>query len=218
MRISFIHSLLNYDILSSPKLSVRFYSRNQNVKSSKNHYDTLKITPNATYNEIKSAYYKLTLQYHPDKNKSEYAKEKFHDISEAYEILGNYESRKNYDQHMRIHKPVQPSVTSTTARYNTVYKKKVHHGPTSMYNFDAWIKAHYEWQMDITNVMKKRRQQMMTLKRENTESKIGSILEIVFLIIIFIIAIPIHQNLDRQKNNTIRIKGDNGSNWFIIFN
>jgi len=214
MRISSIYSLFNYGILSSPKLS-RFYSRNQNVKSSKNHYDTLNVTPNATYNEIKSAYYKLTLQYHPDKNKSEYAKEKFHNISEAYEVLGNYESRKNYDQHMRIHKPihkpVHKPVTSTTARSNTVYREKVHHGATSMYDFDAWIKAHYEWQMDVTNEMKKQRQQMMAMKRENTESKFGSILEMVFLITIFIITIPLHQNLDRKRYNTIKIKEDNGS-------
>jgi len=210
MRISFMHSLLNYGISNSSKVSVRFYSRNQSVKWSKNHYDTLKITPNATHNEIKSAYYKLTLQYHPDKNKSEHAKEKFHDISEAYEILGNYESRRNYDQRMRIHRPIQPAASSTV-KSNTIPKEKVHQGATSMYNFDAWIKAHYEWQMDVTTLMKKQRQQMMAMKRDARESKIASILEIVVLITIFLIAIPIHQNSDKKNYDTIKIKNNNGN-------
>lgn len=134
-----------FNTLNSSKLSLgRFYSSRSNIKSSKNHYDTLKITPHATQNEVKSAYYKLSLEYHPDKNKSGYAKQKFHDISEAYEVLGNHELRKNYDRDIMIH---QPS-SSTTAQESTVHNKdKVYSGSSRNYNFDAWMHAHYGEQL-----------------------------------------------------------------------
>lgn len=65
----------------------------------KTHYEALGIHPNSTQGEIKKAYYKLSMVYHPDKNQgnAEYA-QKFKDISAAYEVLGNVNSRKLYDK------------------------------------------------------------------------------------------------------------------------
>lgn len=65
----------------------------------KSHYDALGISPKATQTDIKSAYYKLSMVYHPDKNKgSTDAAEQFRDISAAYEVLGNYKLRRLYDK------------------------------------------------------------------------------------------------------------------------
>ena len=55
--------------------------------SSKRFYDILGITPAATESEIKRAYHRLALQYHPDKAGAEGA-EKFKTIREAYDIVG----------------------------------------------------------------------------------------------------------------------------------
>ncbi|KAI8659691.1 hypothetical protein LRP88_06256 [Fusarium phalaenopsidis] len=63
-------------------------------------YDTLSVKTDATQDEIKKAYKKAALKWHPDKNKdSPDAAEKFKECSQAYEILSDPEKRKVYDQY-----------------------------------------------------------------------------------------------------------------------
>ena len=62
------------------------------------YYEILGVSKTATQAEIKSAYRKLALEWHPDKNKSKEASEKFKEINKAYEVLSNNEKRQMYDQ------------------------------------------------------------------------------------------------------------------------
>src|SRR5215475_15172231 len=64
----------------------------------KDYYKTLGDSKPATDDEIREAFRKLARQYHPDvaKNKAQ-AEEKFKEINEAYEVLGDPEKRKKYD-------------------------------------------------------------------------------------------------------------------------
>jgi curved DNA-binding protein len=66
----------------------------------KDYYKTLGVTENTSDAEIKKAYRKLAMQYHPDRNSGneKWANEKFKEINEAYGVLGDPQKRKQYDQ------------------------------------------------------------------------------------------------------------------------
>ncbi len=61
------------------------------------YYEILGVKKSATPEEIKNAYRKLAMQFHPDKNKDPGAEEKFKEINEAYAVLSDPEKRKQYD-------------------------------------------------------------------------------------------------------------------------
>ncbi len=67
--------------------------------ATKDYYETLGIDRNATPEEIKKAYHRLAVQYHPDKNPGDKeAEEKFKDVSEAYQVLSDPQKRAQYDR------------------------------------------------------------------------------------------------------------------------
>jgi curved DNA-binding protein len=65
----------------------------------KDYYAILGVSKNASQDEIKKAYRKLAVKYHPDKNKGDkQAEERFKEIGEAYQVLKSPEKRQKYDQ------------------------------------------------------------------------------------------------------------------------
>lgn len=68
-------------------------------KMGKDYYKTLGISKGSTEEDIKKAYRKQALKWHPDKNKSAAAEEKFKEIAEAYEVLSDPKKREIYDQY-----------------------------------------------------------------------------------------------------------------------
>jgi molecular chaperone DnaJ len=70
--------------------------------SKRDYYEVLGVQKGASKDEIKGAYRKLALQYHPDRNKESGAEEKFKEISEAYAVLSDDEKRKRYDMYGHV--------------------------------------------------------------------------------------------------------------------
>ena len=68
------------------------------MPTKRDYYDVLGVSRNASLEEIKKAYRKLALEWHPDRNKSPQAEERFKEINEAYEVLSDPEKRAAYDQ------------------------------------------------------------------------------------------------------------------------
>lgn len=64
----------------------------------RDYYEVLGAQRNASKDEIKDAYRKLAMQFHPDRNKDVGAEEKFKEISEAYAVLSDDQKRQTYDQ------------------------------------------------------------------------------------------------------------------------
>src|SRR5215467_15767900 len=69
------------------------------MAQTKDYYSVLGVPASATQDEIKKKYRKLAAKHHPDKNPNDpKAAERFKEISEAYQVLGDAEKRKQYDQ------------------------------------------------------------------------------------------------------------------------
>ena len=65
----------------------------------RDYYEVLGVDKNASANDIKKAYRKLAIQYHPDKNPSDKeAEEKFKEAAEAYGVLSDPDKKARYDQ------------------------------------------------------------------------------------------------------------------------
>ncbi|GFS37506.1 dnaJ homolog subfamily B member 4 [Nephila pilipes] len=82
-------------------------------------YDVLGIPETATEDDIKKAYRKMALKYHPDKNKSPEAETKFKAVSEAYEILGDKTKRCEYDKFGE--NPVQHNASHKSNTFTFTY-------------------------------------------------------------------------------------------------
>ena len=66
--------------------------------SKKDYYETLGVSKNASDADIKKAYRRLAMKYHPDRNPGQVADDRFKDVKESYEILSDAQKRSAYDQ------------------------------------------------------------------------------------------------------------------------
>lgn len=100
-----------------------------------NHYQILNISENATVEEIKIAYRKLAILYHPDKNKNIDANQKFVKIKNSYDVLLDPIKRKKFDKELEIQR-LQSKI------YNELNKKTIkpqHHKAQKKYGLRKFI-------------------------------------------------------------------------------
>ncbi|XP_059829107.1 uncharacterized protein LOC132395919 [Hypanus sabinus] len=144
------------------------------------YYDILKVSPNATHNQIKSAYYKQSFIYHPDRNAgSEKAALKFTQISEAYSVLGSVSLRKKYDRGILtpadLHVAKKPSSkvhASTIKQTQSGSSEGNLNDGKSKFDFDEFYRAHYGKQLEMEQLMRRRRMQLLK-SRDSLEERLN---------------------------------------------
>lgn len=98
----------------------------------KNYYKILNIAPSSTDDEIKKAYRRMSIQWHPDKNPCEDVTQIMQDINEAYAILKDTEKRKRYDaEYIRFCETVQYEREQNEKPANETYSQS-----TWSYDYD----------------------------------------------------------------------------------
>lgn len=173
---------------SHPELSAscRSYSqRSDNAgglsRSRTSYYDILRVSPGATQSQIKTAYYKQSFIYHPDKNPgNKAATQRFSEVSEAYTVLGNISLRRKYDRGILgpsdLQSPGRPSSKESTGRsVGSKQQQQQQHrarhcsqtGGKVHFDFDAFYQAHYGEQLQREKIWRARRQQMQEQQNDS---------------------------------------------------
>ncbi|CAG8486739.1 1719_t:CDS:1 [Ambispora gerdemannii] len=95
----------NYKHYKFPELPLQYGCFSHTAQNFRKHYETLEVAPDATQKQIKSQFYKLSKKYHPDMNLGdEKAHAQFLKINEAYSVLIDDGSRREYDRSIRNHR------------------------------------------------------------------------------------------------------------------
>ncbi|MFN6560429.1 MAG: J domain-containing protein [Nostoc sp. ChiSLP01] len=116
-----------------------------NSKHVSNHYETLKVSPNASQAEIKQAYRRLVKLFHPDSNQETADREEIIRINAAYEVLGDNQNRRNYDQQLqdkfgRLNGDRQQRTASAQKRYQATRKT----GRDADEEVEEWLRKVYQ--------------------------------------------------------------------------
>ncbi|MBD2072473.1 J domain-containing protein [Phormidium sp. FACHB-592] len=115
------------------------------------HYRTLNVTPAATQAEIKQAYRRLAKQFHPDSNRETTNHEKIARVNAAYEVLGDPDNRKSYDQQLQYLTQLEDAGFSAgrgnrqqrTAAAQARHRKQQQTAQTADDHLQQWLKQVY---------------------------------------------------------------------------
>uniref|UniRef100_A0A7N8YLX0 DnaJ homolog subfamily C member 30, mitochondrial n=1 Tax=Mastacembelus armatus TaxID=205130 RepID=A0A7N8YLX0_9TELE len=178
---------------SSLLMFIREYSGNGTrseplYKSKTGYYEVLEVSPSATQAQIKTAYYKQSFIYHPDRNAgSEEATVRFSEISEAYTVLGSKMLRKKYDRGLLSQadltmtpRPSAKDATGSSAKQQTERRRSVVGAGSGggIFDFDGFYKSHYGEQLQRQRDIRVRKEEMMKKKQETIgQKKMGRMME-----------------------------------------
>lgn len=193
---------LLHDALKSSFTAARSYSwRSEDApllhRSRTAYYDILKVSLNATQSQIKTAYYKQSFIYHPDKNPgSKEATQRFSDITEAYTVLGNISLRRKYDRGILSRADIQnagrPSSKEASSRSTGSQQKPQQRarqfsqpGGRPIFDFDAFYQAHYGEQLQREKDQRARKQRMEEeLKKHHSRWRQKKMMEVAVVMLL----------------------------------
>ncbi|KAM9708209.1 uncharacterized protein ACNS7B_000623 [Menidia menidia] len=165
------------------------------------YYEILEVSPIATQAQIKTAYYKQSFVYHPDRNAgSEEATVRFSEISEAYTVLGNKGLRKKYDRGLLslsdLTATVRPSAKDAGdgSAGPLAQSRRSVMGTDSrggIFDFDEFYKSHYNEQLQRQRDIRVRKEDIMKKKQTSVgDKKLDKMMEVgVGMLMIFAMGI-----------------------------
>ncbi|OUL36447.1 molecular chaperone DnaJ [Nostoc sp. T09] len=109
-----------------------------------NHYEILKVNPNASQAEIKQAYRRQVKLFHPDSNQETADKEHIIRINAAYEVLGDSQTRLNYDQQLKNASQKLNSRQQRTASAQRHYQATRKTGKDADELVEEWLRLVYQ--------------------------------------------------------------------------
>lgn len=158
------------------------------------YYDALEVLPTATQAQIKTAYYKQSFIYHPDRNSgSDQATTRFSEISEAYAVLGSKALRKKYDRGLlslsdltatprptgsgreSAGSPVQRRPGGSSSSSSSAAGQPVRGG---VFDFDTFYKEHYSQQLQRQRDNRVRQEMLKKQKETKGEKQLARIFEL----------------------------------------
>ncbi|KAM9455850.1 dnaJ homolog subfamily C member 30, mitochondrial isoform 2-T2 [Clarias gariepinus] len=151
-------------------------------RSKSAYYDILQVSPTATQAQIKTAYYKQSFIYHPDKNAgNDHAAQRFSQVSEAYSVLGNRALRKRYDAGILSEADVRgsgrPTATGETTSRSQSDGARSRRSPEvgaraqNIFDFDSFYRAHYGEQLQRQKHIRTRLQEIQRQKEETFQNR-----------------------------------------------
>lgn len=156
--------------------------------------------------------------YHPDKTTEKADAEKFRQITEAYEVLGNFRLRKLYDKGIihtagekyQRYDPVDEEETDPTAKF---YKARAHKdkstatGRTPIYDFDEWTNSHYGGAFKQQQKLRMRNREKMYQQQKSIESFSKDLILMVAMMMLLLAVF-----MQAESNDINRLKKKEGEN------
>ncbi|XP_024130307.1 uncharacterized protein LOC112147894 [Oryzias melastigma] len=173
-------------------------------KTKTGYYEVLQVTPVATQAQIKTAYYKQSFIYHPDRNAgSDDATARFSEISEAYTVLGNKALRRKYDRGLLsaadLTAAVRPSARDTPGSSAKSGDSRHSVGRTGTqggtFDFDKFYKSHYNEQLQRQQEIRVRKEEMQKTDAVG-DKKLGLMVEVA-IVMLLIFAFGLIQNINK---------------------
>uniref|UniRef100_A0A3Q3FBR5 DnaJ homolog subfamily C member 30, mitochondrial n=1 Tax=Labrus bergylta TaxID=56723 RepID=A0A3Q3FBR5_9LABR len=164
-------------------------------KTKTGYYEILEVTSDATQAQIKTAYYKQSFVYHPDRNAgSDAATVRFSEISEAYTVLGNKALKKKYDRGLLSQSDLTASVRPPPPPAGTPPGAPRNRG---VFDFDRFFKEHYGEQLQRQKDVSARKEELLKRKHESiADKKLIGVTE-VGLMLMLLMAVTLIVSLKR---------------------
>jgi curved DNA-binding protein len=121
----------------------------------KDYYKILEISINANNDEIKKAFRSLAKKYHPDRNANDAdALRKFQEVNEAYEVLSNEDSRKQYDKKISDFKQGNSTGTNSKNNKSNNYKRRSQDKSDSIENLNKYFESFFGFDANTNDINK----------------------------------------------------------------